>query len=69
MDVIDRKPDSIKPFGLNNCDLNDSEFELLWISGLKDQIDFANENLRHYTILFRVSPRNWSLDNSSGGAG
>jgi hypothetical protein len=67
MSDIDRKLDSIKPFGLNNCDLNDSEFELQWISGLKNQIDFANENMTKFSILFRVSPRNWSLDNQPGG--
>jgi hypothetical protein len=33
------------------------DIELDWIGGLRDQVEFANEAMKHHCILFKVQRR------------
>jgi hypothetical protein len=44
--------------------LDELKIELRWIAEVKEQIDFLNADMIRYNILFKVSPRNWTLNHA-----
>jgi hypothetical protein len=48
--------------------LNEVDVELDWIQKAKENVDFLNANMLNFSIQFKVTRRNWSL-NYPGGVG
>jgi hypothetical protein len=42
--------------------LNDVDVELEWIARAKENVEFLNANMLNFSIQFRVTRRNWSLN-------
>jgi hypothetical protein len=45
--------------------LNEIDVELDWIQGLKEQAEFLNANMKHYSILFKVQRREFVTGGSN----
>lgn len=45
--------------------LDEVDVELNWIQGAKENIDFLNANMKHYSILFRVQRREFARGDSN----
>jgi hypothetical protein len=46
--------------------LNEVDVELAWIQKAKENVDFLNANMLNFSIQFKVTRRNWSLNNPGG---